>query len=188
VGTAIKPRVLKIPGFRWSDSATLTQSQERACCTACSAAIPHSGFGRKLSASFTIFLSRKSSWYLARTDFCLVVCLGFKFRRWLMPICLTTAGKGSMTTVSGRACRPESADGASVELKKPPNSAAFLVQISLDDQTRRTASLCFLRNVIKPMPAKPMTIMAQVEGSGTALIVKSNSDSTEYRSAKKISS
>ena len=40
------------------------------------------------------------------------------------------------------------------------------------NQARRKERLFFLRYAIKPMLAKPSTIIAQVEGSGTAEIVK----------------
>ena len=54
------------------------------------------------------------------------------------------------------------------EFEKPRRRAAFSSNLCPDQATRSPGPLRFRRYAKKPTPAKPKTIIAQVEGSGTA--------------------
>ena len=52
--------------------------------------------------------------------------------------------------------------------KDRPKAVSLHILIGAEDQAARSAVLLRRRYAMKPTPAKPMIIMAQVDGSGTA--------------------
>jgi hypothetical protein len=63
--------------------------------------------------------------------------------------------------------KPEVADTSHAK-KKPPVGGSLNSDLLIVDQPKRNTGFDFRRYAMKPTPAKPSIIMAQVEGSGTA--------------------